>query len=107
MSITTRQLADGTAEISPRGEIDVSNAQELADAVATVLAASAPKWICVDLWQVTLIDSVGISALVTAYKAAAASGTRLTLANPAPTVHRQLQVSGLVERFGLPTEPAT
>lgn len=102
MSLTTRQLADGTVEISPRGEIDLENAQELRDVINGVLATSVPRQICVDLWQVTLIDSVAMGALVAAHRAAAASGVRLVVAHPTDTVHRQLWVSGLASMFGCP-----
>lgn len=102
LSITTRRLADGTVEISPRGEIDVRRARELSDAISAVLASSAPARIRVDLWQVTLIDSLGMGSLVGSHRAAAAQGVRLVLANPTPTVHRQLRVSGLIETFGPP-----
>lgn len=102
LSITTRQLADGTVEIRPQGEIDVSNAHEVRSAVAGVLAGSIPTQIRMDLWLVTLIDSVGVGALVASYHAAAASGVRLVVVNPTKTVHRQLWISGLIGLFGSP-----
>lgn len=105
MTITTRRLADGTVEISPRGEIDVRTATDLSTAIATALNTSVPRQIRVDLWQVTMIDSVAIGALVTAHRDAAAKGVRLVVANPNATVHRQLLVSGLLAMFGSPPRP--
>jgi anti-anti-sigma factor len=105
LSITTRQLADGTVEIRPRGEIDVANADELRRAVETALTTRAPEAICLDLWQVTLVDSTGLGAIVAAHRAAAAAGVRLRVANPAAIVHRQLWVAGLLERLGVADRP--
>lgn len=106
LSITTRRLADGTVEISARGEIDVRGAGGLAQAVDVVLATSAPGRIRIELWQVTLIDSIATGTLVACYRTAAAHGVRLVLANPTETVHRQLRVSGLLEMFGLRDFPS-
>lgn len=105
MTITTRRLADGTVEISPRGEIDMTTATELSTAIATALNTWVPPQIRVDLWQVTLIDSVGIGALVTAHREAAAKAVRLVVANPSATVRRQLSVSGLLDLLGTPSGP--
>jgi anti-anti-sigma factor len=66
------------------------------------LASSAPARSRIDLWQVMLIDSLGVGALVGCHRTAAAQGVRLVLANPTATVHRQLVVSGLIEKFGSP-----
>ena len=106
LPVTTRQLADGTVEIAPSGEIDLDNAYVVSDAVTAVLTSGAPRRICVDLRLVTLIDSIGIGALVACFHAAAASGVRLVLSNPSPTVYRQLWVSGLVGLFGCAEPPS-
>lgn len=101
-SITTSRHADGTLEICPRGEVDLSNAHELTDAISTALLKSAPRLIRVNLWLVTFVDSVGIGALVASYHTAAASGVEFVVVNPTETVYRQLWVSGLVGLFGSP-----
>ena len=103
LSITTRRSSDGTVNISPRGEIDVANADEILGAVVAVLADSLPKQICLDLWQVTLVDSAGIGAFVACFKAAAASGVRVVAANPNRTVYRALWIAGLVDMLGSPS----
>jgi anti-anti-sigma factor len=93
---------DGTLEICPRGEIDMSTAHELTDEISAALVKTAPDQIRVNLWLVTFIDSVGIGALVAAYRIAAASGVEFLVVNPTDTVYRQLWVSGLVGLFGSP-----
>jgi anti-anti-sigma factor len=49
----------------------------------------------VDLADVTFLDSVGIVALVTAHKKAAAAGQTLTVVNPRGVVRRVLDLTGV------------
>jgi anti-sigma B factor antagonist len=105
LPITSRQLADGTVEIAPSGEIDLDNAHVMRDAVNEALSSS-PTRICMDLERVMLIDSIGIGILVACFHAAAASGVKLVVSHPSPTVYRQLWVSGLVGLLGC-AEPPT
>ena len=104
--VTTRLTRDGTAVISPGGEVDLDNAYRIREAVDTALIGRKPGKIVVDLGAVTLIDSVGIGVMVSCYHAAAACGVPLMAANAACTVYRQLWVSGLVGLFGLATPHA-
>jgi anti-anti-sigma factor len=85
LPITTRQLADGTVEIAPSGEIDLDNAHVMRDAVNDVLTSSTPGKICLDLQRVMLIDSIGIGILVACFHTAAASGVKLVVSHPSPT----------------------
>ena len=105
LPITTRQLADGIAEIAPIGEIDLDNAHVMRDAVNDVLTRTAPGRICLDLQRVVLIDSIGIGILVACFHAAAASGVKLVVSHANSTVYRQLWISGLVGLLGC-AEPA-
>ncbi len=100
LPITTRQLAGGAVEIAPSGEIDLDNAHAIRDAVNDVLTGSAPACITLDLQRVVLIDSIGIGILVACFHASAASGVKLVVGRPSPTVYRQLWVSGLVGLLG-------
>ncbi len=106
LPITTRQLADGTVEISPSGEIDLDNAHVMRDAVNDVLTRSTPGRISLDLQRVMLIDSIGIGILVACFHTAAASGVKLAVAHPSPTVYRQLWISGLVGLLGCAEPPS-
>ena len=105
LPVTTRQLADGTMEIAPSGEIDLDNAHVMRDAVNDALNAAAPRKICLDLQRVSLIDSIGIGILVACFHTAA-SGVKLVVSHPSPTVYRQLWVSGLVGLLGCAEPPA-
>ena len=102
LSIMTSTLADGVVEVSPSGEIDVENAYEIREAVATQLAESHPTRIELNMQDVTFIDSVGISALVAAFQLAAVSEVKLIVTRPSRFAHRQLWVTGLLGLFGNP-----
>jgi anti-anti-sigma factor len=105
LPITSRQLGDGTVEIAPSGEIDLDNAHVLRDAVNDALGGSLER-ICLDLQRVMLIDSIGIGILVACFHTAAASGVKLVVSHPSPTVYRQLWVSGLVGLLGCAEPPS-
>jgi anti-anti-sigma factor len=98
----TSTLADDVVEIAPHGEIDVENAYEIREAVATQLANGHPSRIELNMQHVTFIDSVGISALVGAFQLAAVSEVKLIVTRPSRFAHRQLWVTGLLGLFGNP-----
>ena len=102
LTITTSMLAGGVVEILPSGEIDVENAYEIRDAIAGQLSHARPALIQLDMHRVTFIDSVGISALVSAFQIAAVSGVKLVVTRPSRFAHRQLWVTGLLGLFGAP-----
>lgn len=102
LSITMSMLAGGVVEIIPSGEIDVENAYEIREAIAGHLSHSRPTLIQLDMHQVTFIDSVGISALVSAFQIAAVGGVKLVVTRPSRFAHRQLWVTGLLGLFGAP-----
>ena len=102
LSIMTSTLASGAVEIAPEGEIDVENAYAVKDAVAGQLADNRPERIELNMQNVTFIDSVGISALVSAFQVAGVSGVKLVVTRPSRFAHRQLWVTGLLGLFGNP-----
>jgi anti-sigma B factor antagonist len=103
LSITTSTLASGAVEVAPEGEIDVENAYEIREAVATQLAGAHPSRIELNMQHVSFIDSVGISALVAAFQLASVSDVKLVVTRPSRFAHRQLWVAGLLGLFGSPT----
>jgi anti-sigma B factor antagonist len=102
LSIKTSTLAGDVVEVSPSGEIDVENAYEIREAVASQLGAGRPARIELNMQDVTFIDSVGISALVAAFQLAAVSEVKLIVTRPSRFAHRQLWVTGLLGLFGNP-----
>lgn len=100
-SINRSLEADGAVSVVVVGEIDFSNADQLAGCLREAVAASAPRVVRVDLGQATFIDSTGLGALIEGYQATTAIGSRFLVVNPTPTFRRVLDVTGLCEFFGL------
>jgi anti-anti-sigma factor len=93
-SIDVQQSDDG-ARVALRGEVDMAVAGELLDALTHAILDQGSARVTVDLRDVSLLDSIGISALVTANKIAASRGGRVVLANPSGIVRRVLTVTGV------------
>jgi anti-sigma B factor antagonist len=100
--MTTSRLTDDAVQIAPAGEIDVDNAYDIRETVAAQLAEARPARIELNLEHVTFIDSVGITALVSAAQLARVSGVELLITRPSRFVHRQLWITGLLGLFGSP-----
>ena len=83
-----------TAVVAAAGEIDLTNAEWLRDALLSALNAGASALV-VDLTATTFLDSAGVTALVRASRRASASDAVLRLAVTAPAVLRVLNLVGL------------
>ena len=88
------EITDGKAIIRIEGEVDVSNAFELRDALDTALADGA-KEVEADFAEVAYIDSTGIGVLVGAAHRAQESGSVLVVANPQKNVERVFSLLGV------------
>ena len=88
------EITDEKAIIRIEGEVDVSNASELRDALDTALADGA-KEVEVDFAEVAYIDSTGIGVLVGAAHRAQESGSVLVVANPQKNVERVFSLLGV------------
>lgn len=97
LSINTSEDA---ARVLVEGEVDVSNADELRDAVDSALAHDAPE-VIVDLSQVPYIDSTGIGVLVGAAHRAADAGKKLVVASPQKNVARVLGLLGVADDLNI------
>lgn len=86
--------SDQTAVVSAAGEIDLTNAGFLRDALLSALNAGATGLV-VDLTAATFLDSAGVTALVRASRRASASDAALRLAVTALPVLRVLDLVGL------------
>ena len=70
MDLSIKTTTDaGASTVTVTGEVDVSNANELREALDAVLGQT-PAGISVDLAQVAYIDSTGIGVLVAPPRAA-------------------------------------
>lgn len=83
-----------TAVVTVAGEIDLTNAESLRDALLSALNAGA-LGLVVDMVATTFIDSAGVTALVRASRRAGATQATLRLAVTAPAVLRVLNLVGI------------
>lgn len=88
------EITDTKAIIRIEGEVDVSNASELRDALDTALADGA-KEVEADFAEVAYIDSTGIGVLVGAAHRAQESGSVLVVANLQKNVERVFSLLGV------------
>jgi len=93
--------AVATVTLAVHGEIDTDNVDHLTHLLSAALRAARPLDV-LDLGGVTFLGSSGIRALVSAHAEAEATGRRLVLREPRPTVYRVLELTGLLDVFGLP-----
>ncbi|WP_170140926.1 STAS domain-containing protein [Allonocardiopsis opalescens] len=77
------------------GEIDISNALEVSTRLVLAANHAAENTIIVDLSGLRFIDSSGVDALDTAARLIRASGGRLTLSRPRPSVRKVLWITGM------------
>ena len=86
------------------GEVDATSADRLTESVVEVLGRRKPRRLEIDLGGVTFLDSAGIRALVRCHADAQQADCPLTLSAPRPMVYRVLEITGLLEYFGV-TKP--
>lgn len=99
MSLSINTSVDA-ARVLVEGEVDVSNADELRNAVDAALALDAPE-VTVDLSQVPYIDSTGIGVLVGAAHRAADAGKKLVVESPQKNVARVLGLLGVADDLNI------
>ena len=90
----------GATRVACAGEVDVSNASELRDALNQALEG-APQTLEVDLSAVSYIDSTGIGVLVGAAHRADEAGADLAVLNPQRNVARVLDMLGVSGELGI------
>jgi anti-sigma B factor antagonist len=93
LSITTTDTDDART-IAVEGEIDVSCASELRDAIDAAIQDAIPS-IDVDLAGTSYIDSTGIGVLVGAANRAAEAGLEFSVSRPQRNVSRVLDLLGV------------
>jgi anti-anti-sigma factor len=79
------------------GEIDIGVASEAINVITDTVFDSSPVHMVIDLEQVSLLDSTGVAALVTAKKIAAHRGCTLIVTNPVDIVREQMVITGVFD----------
>ena len=89
-----------TLTVAVRGEIDMDNADHLLHVLCAALR-EAPSCLAVDLSEVAFLGSAGIQAFIDGRAEAVNTGRRLVLVGPRAVTRRVLEITGLLELFGL------
>jgi anti-anti-sigma factor len=83
------------------GEVDAVSADRLQKAVVEVLRHHRPRAIEMDLHEVSFLDSAGLRGLVLCTADAQQMDCQVRVTHAPPAVYRVLQLTGLLELFGL------
>ncbi|GAA2429350.1 STAS domain-containing protein [Streptomyces macrosporus] len=98
MTVTCQTDPSGTTVLTVTGELDYHTAPRLSHALDdTPFGPSTP--VVIDLSELTYCDSTGITALVTAYHRAQATGSRLFLSGVRHDLMRVFRTVGLDQVF--------
>ena len=87
--------------VAPIGELDAHNCGELGEALSTAVKENPGRAAVIDASGLTFIDSSAISELLRLREQAVADGGSLRLENVQPSVRRVLEITGLLETFGV------
>ena len=104
LEVTEQEPRPGVVRVTLTGELDLASAYAF-DRRLLAVEARKPTLICVDLRQVTMLDSAGLGRLVSAQRRARRGGWRLVLVRGGRTVMRVLQTTRLDEMLELVSDP--
>ena len=91
---------DGTVTVTAAGELDMTSAPELIRVLRAAIHAHGPSRVDLDLTGVSFMDSTGLQVLVAANSDV---GGGLRIIGTSPPVYRLLQLTGVLQEFGLPS----
>jgi anti-sigma B factor antagonist len=104
LALTIAQLKDNAVKIVLRGELDLEHAYSFDEELKRVEALE-PDCICLDLRELTFLDSCGLARLVAARRRAMKAGRRLVLVRGPAAVQRVFQLTAVDEAFEIVTAP--
>ena len=104
LALTIAQLRDNAVKIALRGELDLEHAYSFDEELRRVEALE-PDCICLDLRELTFLDSTGLGVLVAARRRAMKAGRRLVLVRGPAAVHRVFQLTAVDEAFEIVAAP--
>jgi anti-anti-sigma factor len=87
---------NGVARVMIRGELDLDQAEEVADQLGALSSQGATA-VVVDASGLNFIDSSGLRALLTAREQLEGAGASLQVTNLSPAVERVLDMTGTRE----------
>ncbi len=104
LALTIEQLRENAVKIALRGELDLEHAYTFDEELKRVEAIE-PECICLDLRELTFLDSTGLSRLVAARRRAMKAGRRLVLVRGPAAVQRVFQLTAVDEAFEIVSAP--
>ena len=90
---------DGAQQVRAAGEIDMSSAGQLSTFLGELVEGGASTLV-LDASAVTFIDSTGLRVLVDIGSRLETRGGALVIDPMSTSVHRVLEITGLLERYG-------
>ncbi len=102
LALTIEPLKDDAVKIALRGELDLEHAYTFDEELKRVEALE-PRCICLDLRELTFLDSCGLARLVAARRRAMKAGRRLVLVRGSAAVQRVFQLTAVDEAFEIVT----
>ena len=102
LQLTQRELPDGATEIGVDGELDLSVADRLQNAIDEV----GPGTTLIDLRYCTFIDSTGIAVILRAHRQREKEDGLLVVHSPSSSVQRVLTVTGLTDSALVVADPS-
>lgn len=104
LALTIEQLKDDAVKIALRGELDLEHAYTFDEELKRVEALDL-RCICLDLRELTFLDSCGLARLVAARRRAMKAGRRLVLVRGTAAVQRVFQLTAVDEAFEIVNAP--
>ena len=103
LALTIEQLDDNAVKIALRGELDLEHAYTFDEELKRVEALGV-SCICLDLRELTFLDSCGLARLVAARRRSMKAG-RLVLVRGPAAVQRVFQLTAVDEAFEIVNAP--
>jgi anti-sigma B factor antagonist len=103
--LTVQHMGTGAVAIRLRGSLDLAYAYRFDDEVRHA-ERDASSCLVIDLRELDLIDSAGMSRILAARRRARRSGRRLVLVRGSRAVQRFLQIAALTEHFEFVGDPS-
>src|ERR1700676_5137340 len=98
--LTTADLGNGVFSVTVVGEVDLSTAPELKEALAEVLGSGA-RGVLVDLSHATFIDSTTLGVLMGAVKRLRPRGGELAITCSDPNIRKIFEITLLDRVFNI------
>jgi anti-anti-sigma factor len=104
LALTIEQLENDAVKIALRGELDLEHAYTFDEELRRIEALE-PPCICIDLRELTFLDSCGLARLVAARRRARKANRRLVLVRGPAAVQRLFALTAVDEAFEIVNAP--